>query len=62
MDVKQERASNLALIDKMASGTARASKRTGDKGLVNERKAVRFASGGKGSAALAKKGGKKVGK
>lgn len=59
VDASAERASNLALIDKMTSGTMRSSRRSGDKGLVNDRKAVRFASGGKGSAALANKGGKK---
>lgn len=49
----------MALIDKMATGAAKSSRRSGDKDLVNERKAVRFASGGKGSAALASKTVKK---
>lgn len=59
VDASAERASNLALIDKLASGTMRSNRRSGDKSLVNDRKAVRFASGGKGSAALTNKGGKK---
>lgn len=62
MDGKQERDTNLALIDKMTSGAAKSSRRSGDKGLVNDRKAVRFASGGKGSASLASKGGRKGGR
>jgi regulator of ribosome biosynthesis len=59
VDAAKERASNMALIDKMANGAAKSSRRSGDKGLVNDRKAVRFASGGKGSASLASKGAKK---
>lgn len=52
VDASQERASHMALLTKMKKGTETANKRSGDKGLVNARKAVRFASQGKGSAVL----------
>jgi len=61
--VEAEKSSNLALIRKIESGH-RSSKKvkqdavgegTGDGNVLNVRKAVRFASGGHGAAALARK-------
>lgn len=57
--VERERQTNIALISKL-DGAPRQKKprkdETGD-GVLNVRKAVRFASGGKGSVALAKRSG-----
>ncbi|PWN36118.1 RRS1-domain-containing protein [Meira miltonrushii] len=62
VDASKERASHMALLNKMTNGTLAASKRNGDKDLVNVRKAVRFASDGKGSRVLAGDKGKPKGK
>lgn len=63
--VEREKAANLALIHKMEKEPRqnKAKKDTGD-GVLNVRKAIRSASGGKGSAALAKssRGGRAMGK
>ena len=58
VDASKERASHLDLLNKMTNGAVAASKRNGDKDLVNVRKAVRFASDGKGSRVLAGDKGK----
>lgn len=52
VNASRERASHLALLNKMTNGSVAASKRSGEKDLVNVRKAVRFASDGKGSLGL----------
>jgi len=61
--VEAEKSANLELVRKIESGH-RSSKRakqdavgegTGDRSVLNVRKAVRFASGGKGAVALARK-------
>lgn len=63
--VEREKAANLALIQKMEKEPRqkKARKDTRD-GVLNVRKAIRAASGGKGSVALAKssRGGKTKGK
>ncbi|KAH0445952.1 hypothetical protein IEQ34_025213 [Dendrobium chrysotoxum] len=62
VDASKERASHMALLNKMTNGTLATNKRNGDKDLVNVRKAVRFASDGKGSRVLAGDLGKSKGK
>lgn len=58
--MEREKQTNLALISKLDGAPRQKKPRneesTGD-GVLNVRKAVRFASGGKGSIALAKKSG-----
>lgn len=59
VDASQENKKNLALLDHMNNKQVRTSKRDGEKDLVNARKAVRFASNGKGSVSLASKKSRK---
>jgi regulator of ribosome biosynthesis len=56
IDTSSERNAQLAMLNGLGGSASRSkpnAKGQGDESLVNARKAVRFASGGRGSAALA---------